>query len=159
MIKDGMIETNSDDAVLKLAIESEEKGEYYLFNVDDIYDSVKEDIKPYKRGEIDDHNITQTQIEDSRKEKGKSFEKVAPKEVGVLDMVIAFDTTGSMAEYIGAVRKEVSDLIPRLFADNEDLRLGIVAFGDYCDMKNAKEFGDAYRQYKGRTKRVIPFVW
>lgn len=29
-IKDGMIETNSDDAVLKLAIESEEKGEYYL---------------------------------------------------------------------------------------------------------------------------------
>ena len=84
-------------------------------------------------------------FEDSRKEKGKSFEKVAPKEVGVLDMVIAFDTTGSMAEYIGAVRKEVADLIPRLFADNEDLRLGIVAFGDYCDMKNAKEFGDAYQ--------------
>jgi len=51
-------------------------------------------------------------IEDSEKMKGKSFEKVAPKEVGVLDMVIAFDTTGSMAEYIGAVRKEVADLIP-----------------------------------------------
>ncbi len=86
-------------------------------------------------------NIT----EKSKNEKGKSFEKVAPKEVGVLDMVIAFDTTGSMAEYIGAVRKEVSNLIPRLFKDNEDLRLGIVAFGDYCDMKNAKEYGDAYQ--------------
>lgn len=83
--------------------------------------------------------------EETKKKEGKSFEKVAPKEVGVLDMVIAFDTTGSMAEYIGAVRKEVSDLIPRLFKDNEDLRLGIVAFGDYCDMKNAKEFGDAYQ--------------
>ena len=46
----------------------DEKGEYYLFNVDDISDSVNEDIKPYKRGEIDDHNITQAQIEDSRKE-------------------------------------------------------------------------------------------
>ena len=75
----------------------------------------------------------------------KSMDKVAPKAVGVLDMVIAFDTTGSMASYIGAVRKEVSELIPRLFKDNEDLRLGIVAFGDYCDMKNAQEFGNAYQ--------------
>lgn len=42
-------------------------------------------------------------------------------------MVIAFDTTGSMAAYI------------------EDLRLGIVAFGDYCDMANRETFGDAYQ--------------
>ena len=70
---------------------------------------------------------------------------MAPKDIGVLDMVIAFDTTGSMAAYIGAVRKEVSELVPRLFKDNENLRLGIVAFGDYCDMKSATEFGHAYQ--------------
>ena len=70
---------------------------------------------------------------------------MAPEKIGVLDMVIAFDTTGSMAAYIDAVRKEVAELIPRLFKDNEDLRLGIVAFGDYCDMKNAQEFGYAYQ--------------
>lgn len=75
----------------------------------------------------------------------KTFDKVAPKEVGKLDMVIAFDTTGSMAAYIGAVRQEVADLIPKLFKDNPDLRLGIVAFGDYCDMINAQEFGIAYQ--------------
>ena len=75
----------------------------------------------------------------------KAFDEVAPHEVGKLDMVIAFDTTGSMAAYIGAVRQEVADLIPRLFKDNPDLRLGIVAFGDYCDMVNAKEFGKAYQ--------------
>ena len=74
-----------------------------------------------------------------------SLSKVAPKDIGVLDMVIAFDTTGSMAAYIDAVRKEVSELVPRLFKDNENLRLGIVAFGDYCDMKSATEFGDAYQ--------------
>jgi hypothetical protein len=74
-----------------------------------------------------------------------SLEKVAPKEIGKLDMVIAFDTTGSMSAYIDAVRKEVADLVPRLFKDNQDLRLGIVAFGDYCDMNNAHEFGDAYQ--------------
>ncbi|MDE5847464.1 MAG: VWA domain-containing protein [Muribaculaceae bacterium] len=75
----------------------------------------------------------------------ESMAKVAPKNVGKLDMVIAFDTTGSMAQYIGAVRAEVAELIPQLFQDNEDLRLGIVAFGDYCDMKNPQEFGDAYQ--------------
>lgn len=75
----------------------------------------------------------------------KAFEGVAPKKIGVLDMVIAFDTTGSMAAYIEAVRQEVAELIPNLFKDNEDLRLGIVAFGDYCDMKNAQDFGDAYQ--------------
>jgi hypothetical protein len=75
----------------------------------------------------------------------KAFEDVAPKEVGKLDMVIAFDTTGSMSAYIDAVRKEVADLIPKLFKDNPELRLGIVAFGDYCDMRNAKDFGIAYQ--------------
>lgn len=75
----------------------------------------------------------------------KAFDEVAPKEIGKLDMVIAFDTTGSMAAYIGAVRREVADLIPKLFKDNPDLRLGIVAFGDYCDMINAQEFGIAYQ--------------
>ena len=75
----------------------------------------------------------------------KALEKIAPEKIGVLDMVIAFDTTGSMAAYIEAVRQEVAELIPNLFKDNEDLRLGIVAFGDYCDMNNAQDFGDAYQ--------------
>lgn len=75
----------------------------------------------------------------------KPFEKISPKDNGVLDMVIAFDTTGSMASYIGAVRQEVAELVPNLFKDNGDLRLGIVAFGDYCDMVNAQEFGNAYQ--------------
>ena len=91
---------------------------------------------------------TTMEIEDVETEGAKdekSLNKVAPKDIGVLDMVIAFDTTGSMAAYIGAVRKEVSELVPRLFKDNENLRLGIVAFGDYCDMKSALEFGDAYQ--------------
>lgn len=89
-----------------------------------------------------------------------ALEDVAPKNVGKLDMVIAFDTTGSMAQYIGAVRKEVSELIPQLFKDNDDLRLGVVAFGDYCDMKNARNFGDAYQsiQPTSNENELIKFV-
>lgn len=72
-------------------------------------------------------------------------DKVTPKGKGKLDMVIAFDTTGSMAAYIDDVRQQVAEMIPRIFKDNEDLRLGIVAFGDYCDMQNRDAFGDAYQ--------------
>lgn len=78
-------------------------------------------------------------------EEKQNMDKVAPKGMGKLDMVIAFDTTGSMAAYIDDVRQQVADMIPRLFKDNEDLRLGIIAFGDYCDMKNRETFGDAYQ--------------
>ena len=92
--------------------------------------------------------------------KDNALGDVAPKNVGKLDMVIAFDTTGSMAQYIGAVRKEVSELIPQLFKDNDDLRLGIVAFGDYCDMDNAQTFGDAYQsiQPTANENDLIKFV-
>lgn len=78
-------------------------------------------------------------------EESQHLGKVTPKGFGKLDMVIAFDTTGSMAQYIEDVRKQVAEMIPRLFKDNEDLRLGIVAFGDYCDMKNRNTFGVAYQ--------------
>ena len=78
-------------------------------------------------------------------DKEKLLKDIAPKKVGMLDMVIAFDTTGSMSAYIDDVRRQVADLIPRLFKDNKDLRLGIVAFGDYCDMESKSEFGKAYQ--------------
>ncbi|MCF0158625.1 MAG: VWA domain-containing protein, partial [Veillonella sp.] len=91
-------------------------------------------------------NLTNMKRSDEIKEQAQqSFEGVAPKEMGKLDMVIAFDTTGSMAAYIDDVRQQVSELIPNLFKDNERLRLGIVAFGDYCDMNSATDFGHAYQ--------------
>ena len=67
---------------------------------------------------------------------------------GRLDMVIAFDTTGSMSRYICAVKEHVKTLIPKLFKQNPDLRIGIVAFGDYCDMPSKYEFGRAYQVCK-----------
>lgn len=51
----------------------------------------------------------------------------------VIDVMISFDTTGSMARCIGEVRKNVRKLVTDLFNDIPDLRLGIIAHGDYCD--------------------------
>lgn len=64
---------------------------------------------------------------------------------GMLDMIIAFDTTGSMESYIDAVKKHVKELIPKLFKQNPNLRIGIVAFGDYYDMPSKDKFGEAYQ--------------
>ena len=105
--------------------------------------------------------VTKRKVEETIfEEEGSPMDKMVKKVDGCLDMVIAFDTTGSMAEYIDAVRKEVSDLIPRLFRANPDLRLGIVAFGDYCDMPNANEFGDAYQciQLTTNENDLIKFI-
>ena len=79
---------------------------------------------------------------------------------GKLDMVIAFDTTGSMSRYIGQVKDHVSGLVPQLLKDNPNMRIGIVAFGDYCDMKSATVFGDAYQVLHptDNEKDIISFV-
>lgn len=104
--------------------------------------------------------VTETTKVTIGKEHKKSWKDMAPKKQGVLDMVIAFDTTGSMAAYIEDVRKQVAELIPRLFKDNEDLRLGIVAFGDYCDMESKHEFGDAYQclMPTNNANEIIRFI-
>lgn len=79
---------------------------------------------------------------------------------GMLDMVIAFDTTGSMSSYIEAVRRHVIDLIPKLFAANPKLKVSIVAFGDYCDMHSKSDFGDAYQviDLTDNENKLIKFV-
>lgn len=62
------------------------------------------------------------------------------------DMVIAFDTTGSMSAYINAVKAHVEETIDSLFENVPNLRLKIVAFGDYCDMTSTTVFGPAYQE-------------
>lgn len=50
------------------------------------------------------------------------------------DIVVAFDTTGSMSPCIREVRRRLGDLTDVLFNKIHDLRVQLVAFGDYCDM-------------------------
>jgi len=118
--------------------------------------SIKMSIFKEKKEIKIEETVTVTAAEENE----QPMASVAPKAIGKLDMVIAFDTTGSMAAYIGAVRQEVSELIPRLFKDNEDLRLGIVAFGDYCDMETPQVYGNAYQcvQPTDNANELIKFV-
>lgn len=94
--------------------------------------------------------------------KAKELPKVAesPATDGMLDMVIAFDTTGSMSAYINAVKNHVKELVPKLFSSNPDLRIGIVAFGDYCDMSSRDNFGKAYQvlDLTNDENKIIQFI-
>lgn len=49
------------------------------------------------------------------------------------DIAISFDTTGSMSPCIAEVRRKVRETVDRLFREIPDLRIGIIAHGDYCD--------------------------
>ena len=49
------------------------------------------------------------------------------------DVLISFDTTGSMYPCITEVRRKVKDALVQLFERIPDLRVGIITHGDYCD--------------------------
>lgn len=50
-----------------------------------------------------------------------------------IDILFSFDTTGSMYPCLTQVRNKVSETIKQLFKDIPNLRVGIIAHGDYCD--------------------------
>lgn len=94
------------------------------------------------------------------KKKETSKKRVDSTTDGMLDMVIAFDTTGSMSAYIEDVKAHVTELIPKLLDANSNMRIGIVAFGDYCDMRSKEDFGDAYQvlPLTNEKDKIINFV-
>jgi hypothetical protein len=49
-----------------------------------------------------------------------------------VEIVFSFDTTGSMAACLALVRKKVSETVWRLMKDIPNIRIGIIAHGDYC---------------------------
>lgn len=51
------------------------------------------------------------------------------------DIMIIFDTTGSMYPCLTQVRNNVENLVKKLFDEIPDVRISVMAHGDYCDEK------------------------
>lgn len=49
------------------------------------------------------------------------------------DLVISFDTTGSMYPCLAEVRRHIATMSQRLFHEIPSLRVAVIAHGDYCD--------------------------
>jgi hypothetical protein len=52
-----------------------------------------------------------------------------------VEVVFSFDTTGSMYSCLTQVRNKIKETVKRLFKDVPNIRIGIIAHGDYCDRK------------------------
>ena len=52
------------------------------------------------------------------------------------DIIFSFDTTGSMSPCISEVRRNVANIISKLFTEIRGLRVSIISHGDYCDKEN-----------------------
>lgn len=54
-------------------------------------------------------------------------------DTNAIEIVVCFDTTGSMWPCLTQVRRNVEATIKRLFDEVPNVRIGITAHGDYCD--------------------------
>eukprot|EP00026_Physarum_polycephalum_P003625 Phypoly_transcript_03638.p1 GENE.Phypoly_transcript_03638~~Phypoly_transcript_03638.p1 ORF type:complete len:690 (+),score=148.68 Phypoly_transcript_03638:252-2321(+) len=68
---------------------------------------------------------------DAKEDLLSSFAKGAKS--SKVEIVFSFDTTGSMSSCIKEVMKKVKETTTRLMKDIPDIRIGIIAHGDYCD--------------------------
>lgn len=50
-----------------------------------------------------------------------------------IDVVISFDTTGSMSSVLAQVRRKIKQTVERLMNELPDIHIGIIVHGDYCD--------------------------
>ncbi|MFO0656686.1 MAG: vWA domain-containing protein [Polyangia bacterium] len=50
-----------------------------------------------------------------------------------IEVVFSFDTTGSMYPCLTQVRRKIKETVTRLMKDVPNMRIGIIAHGDYCD--------------------------
>ncbi len=50
-----------------------------------------------------------------------------------IEVVFSFDTTGSMYPCLSQTRKTIKENVNRLFKEVPNIRIGIIAHGDYCD--------------------------
>ncbi len=53
-----------------------------------------------------------------------------------VNIVISFDTTGSMSPCIAEVKRNVEKITEKLFNEIPNLKMGIISHGDYCDRDN-----------------------
>jgi hypothetical protein len=53
-----------------------------------------------------------------------------------IDVVISFDTTGSMSSVLAQVRRKIKQTVERLMGELPDIRIGIIVHGDYCDARS-----------------------
>lgn len=69
-------------------------------------------------------------------------------------LAISFDTTGSMSSCIKQVRSDIKSLVESMREDIEDLKIALIAHGDYCDGDNCIAFLD----FTDDLEKIMKFI-
>jgi len=73
-----------------------------------------------------------------------------------IDTCFSFDTTGSMYPCLTQVRRIVGQTVERLLRDIPDLRIAIIAHGDYCD--EGKTYVTKIFDFSKNVDNIIRFI-
>ena len=67
--------------------------------------------------------------------KGATVSQSVPRQPrhGRHEVMLSFDTTGSMYRYLTSVRNALAGMVDHLFATVPGIHIGVIAHGDYCD--------------------------
>jgi hypothetical protein len=81
---------------------------------------------------------------------------VAMAAVEPIEVVISFDTTGSMYPCLTQLRRKADSAVRRLFEEIPGLRVGVIAHGDYCD--DGHPYVLKKLELTDNQKKVLDFV-
>jgi hypothetical protein len=73
-----------------------------------------------------------------------------------IDVCISFDTTGSMYPCLTQVRRSIKEMVSKLFSDIPNLRISIIAHGDYCDAE--RPYVIKIKDFSSEEKELIEFI-
>ena len=73
-----------------------------------------------------------------------------------IDVCITFDTTGSMYPCLTQVRRSAAATVRRLFKDIPELRIAIIAHGDYCDA--GRTYVTKALDFSSDVERICRFI-
>lgn len=98
--------------------------------------AVKKEVTPKKNTKKAESKKAEPKVEEPKAEPRKEEPKIEAKAVSDrMDVVISFDTTGSMYSVLADVRRDIKNAVSELFTvfGKDNLRIAIIAHGDYCD--------------------------
>jgi len=79
-----------------------------------------------------------------------------PSAGGPVEIVFSFDTTGSMYPCLNQVKKNITQVVRRLFGDIPHIRIAIIAHGDYEDAKST--YTIKQHDFSSSVDDIVKFV-
>jgi len=73
-----------------------------------------------------------------------------------VEVVFSFDTTGSMYPCLTQVRRNIKQTVTRLYEEVPDIKIGVIAHGDYCDARST--YVIKHLELTDDAARIIKFV-